>query len=153
MTLRPFALSDAPVVEPWLHEPGLSPPVGRASREWPQRLLADARIAAGIAESAGRQIGLVRLDCGPDHVAEITLVVAPDCRRRGHGRWMFAAALREARRRHVHRLVAIVDVGNTPALRFFAELGFEPDGQVGDRLRLARVVHAGDHQAPLDVEV
>ncbi|MBL9079987.1 MAG: GNAT family N-acetyltransferase [Planctomycetes bacterium] len=152
VTLRPFVLTDARVVEPWLRAPGLSVPAGRASREWPQRLLADARIVAGIAEVAGRRVGFVRLDVGPDHIAEITMVVAPECRRRGHGRQMFAAALREARRRGVRQLVAVVDLGNEPALEFFAEVGFEADGRVGDRLRLCRVVHAGDHQPPLDVE-
>lgn len=152
LTLRPFVLADAPTVEPWLSAPGLSLPAGRASREWPQRLLADARIAARIAEANGRKVGLVRLDCGPDRIAEITLVVAPECRRRGHGRQMFAAALREARRRGLHRLVALVDMGNQPALQFFAELGFESDGAAGDRLRMSRVVHSGDHQPPLEVE-
>lgn len=151
VTLRPFALADAATVEPWLSAPGLSRPGGRARLEWPQRLLADARIVASIAESDGRQVGLVRFDCGPDHIAEITLVVAPECRRRGRGRQMFQAALVEARRRHLHRLVAVVAIGNEPALQFFAEQGFEVDGPVGDRLRLSRVVHAGDHQPPLEV--
>jgi ribosomal protein S18 acetylase RimI-like enzyme len=151
VTLRPFVLTDAATVEPWLSSPGLSRPAGRASHEWPQRLLADARIVASIAERDGRCIGFVRLDCGPDHIAEITLVVAPECRRRGHGGQMFAAALAEARRRLIRRLVAVVDVGNGPALEFFGELGFESDGPLGDRLRLSRVVHAGDHQPPLEV--
>lgn len=152
VTLRPFALSDAATVEPWLSSPGLSRPAGRASHEWPSRLLADARIAASIAETQGRRIGFVRLDCGPDHVAEITMVVAPECRRRGHGRQMFAAALLGARRRNVRRLLAVVDRGNDAALEFFQELGFDIDGAVGDRLRLSRVVHAGDHQPPLELE-
>jgi L-amino acid N-acyltransferase YncA len=94
----------------------------------------------------------VRLDCGPDHIAEITMVVDPACRRRGHGRQMFAAALGESRRRNLRCLIAVVDFGNDAALQFFAELGFEPDGPVGDRLRLSRVVHAGDHQPPLELD-
>jgi hypothetical protein len=53
----------------------------------------------------------------------------------------------------VRCLVASVDIGNDPALQFFAELGFAADGPVGDRLRLSRMVHAGDHQTPLDLEV
>ena len=97
-------------------------------------------------------MGFVRLDCGPDRVAEMTLVVAPECRRRGHGRAMFEAALRHATRRGMRRLVALVDLGNAPALQFFTDLGFEHDGLVGDRLRLSRLLHAGDGQLPLDID-
>ncbi len=151
--LRPFQLADARKVEPWLTGPGLSVPAGRAQHDWPQRLLADARILAGIAESRGRDVGFVRLDCGPDRVAEITIVVAPECRRCGHGRAMFEAALRQARRRGIRRFVALVDRGNDAALRFFADLGFVTDGLLADRVRLGRIVHAGDGLPPIDVVV
>lgn len=153
LQVRPFRLDDASVVEPWLCGPGLSLPAGAARATWPQRLLADARITAQIAEAAGRQLGLVRLDIGPDRVAEITLVVAPEHRRTGLGGALFAAALATARRLGVRRLMAIVDVGNQPALAFFQEQGFAADGVVADRLRLWRLVHAGEHQRPLDIEV
>lgn len=143
LRLRPFVLADAGAVEPWLVGPGLSLPAGRARQDWPQRLLADARIRAHIAERGARQVGFVRLDCGPDRIAEVTLVVAPECRRQGLGRKMFRAALQEARRLGLWRLVAIVDAGNQPALEFFAEVGFTRDGMLGDRVRLVRIVHAG----------
>jgi RimJ/RimL family protein N-acetyltransferase len=148
---RPFALADADAVEPWLAGPGLSIPAGCLRREWPQRLLADRRIVAMVGEAGGRRIGFVRLDCGPDHVAEITLVIAPDCRRTGQGQAMFAAALRAARSVGMHAIVACIDVANSPALAFFAEQGFVLDGSVGDRLRLRRHVHNGVGQAPLDI--
>jgi GNAT superfamily N-acetyltransferase len=153
LRLRPFCLTDAGVVEPWLTGPGLSLPCGSARREWPQRLLADARIVAQIAERDGTQVGFVRLDCGPDRVAEVTLVIAPGCRRQGLGKAMFSAALKEARRLHLRMLLAIVDLGNQPALDFFAEQGFLCQGHVSNRLRLARLVHAGDHARPLDIDL
>lgn len=153
LQVRPFCLTDAVAVEPWLTGPGLSLPGGAARTNWPQRLLADSHILAQVAECGGRQVGFVRLDCGPDRIAEITLVVAPEARRRGLGRTLFLAALAQARRRWLWRLVAVVDLGNQPALTFFQELGFEPDGLLGDRLRLSRLVHAGDHQRPLVIDV
>jgi ribosomal protein S18 acetylase RimI-like enzyme len=151
LTMRPFALADARAIEPWLEGPGLSVPRGVVGRSWPQRLLADARILALVAEANGRRIGFVRLDCGPDGVAEVTLVVAPGCRRYGFGSAMFRAALHRARRRGLRGLVALIDVQNEAALAFFADQGFAADGAVGDRIRMRRLVHAGDHAAPLDI--
>jgi ribosomal protein S18 acetylase RimI-like enzyme len=151
--LRPFRLADARAVEPWLCGPGLSLPSGAARREWPQRLLADARIVMLVAEADDRQVGLVRLDCGPDRVAELTLVVAPECRRQGLGRKMFVAALTQARALGLRCLVALVDRDNDAALAFFHDLDFQPDGLVSGRLRLVRIVHAGDHQRPLVIEM
>lgn len=151
--LRPFQLADARKVEPWLSSPGLSLPSGRAQHDWPTRLLADQRIVAGIAEVNGRDVGFVRLDCGPDFVAELTMVIAPDCRRCGFGRAMFEAALRQAGSRGIRQFLALVDIGNQAALQFFTSLGFENDGLIGDRVRLSRIVHAGGEQVPLYIEV
>ncbi len=152
LQLRPFAMSDAGAVEPWLSGPGLSMPGGLLRREWPQRLLADAHITARVAESGGRPVGFLRLDCGPDRIAELTLVVAPECRRLGHGSAMFKAALRLSRSMGIRRVIAWIDVRNQPALDFFAQQGLVHDGLVGERLRMCYFVHAGDHQPPLDIE-
>ena len=153
MQVRPFRLDDAGAVEPWLTGPGLSLPGGTARINWPERMLADSRIVAQVAVVEGRRVGFVRLDCGPDRIAEITLVIAPGTRRRGLGRRMFESALEQARRLGVWRMVAIIDIGNEPALAFFQEQGFYADGLLGERIRLARIVHAGDHQRPLEIEV
>ncbi len=150
-SLRPFVLADAGAVEPWLDGPGLSLPPGQARRQWPHRLLADARIVALVAEAHGRRIGFVRLDCGPDRVAEVTLVVAPGCRRYGFGSAMFQAALHRARRLGLRALVACIDIANEPALSFFADQGFQRDGMVGDRIRMRRLVHVSEQAQPLDI--
>jgi ribosomal protein S18 acetylase RimI-like enzyme len=101
----------------------------------------------------GQMVGFVRLDCGPDRIADVTLVVAPAWRRRGLGRSMGEAALRQARELGLRQLVAIVDRENVAALALFDALGFGAEGLLGDRLRLVRLVHAGHHQAPLEIDV
>lgn len=151
LRLRPFVLADAGTIEPWLSAPGLTLPAGRLRSQWPQRLLADGRIKVLVAELHGRRIGFVRLDCGPDDIAEITLVVAPGMRRGGLGSAMFLTALQQARALRLRGLVASVDLANATALAFFDAQGFRPEGVVGGRVRMWRFVHAGDHAAPLDV--
>jgi len=151
LQLRPFELADAESVAPWLSGPGLSLP--RGSSAWPERLLRDQRIVALVAHAAGQAMGLVRLDCAPDGVAEITLVVAPEFRRGGHGTQMFQEALVRARAVGMRRLVAYVDFENEAALAFFADVGFESQGVSGNRIRLDRIVHAGGCQPPLDIGV
>lgn len=152
LCLRPFALSDARTVERWLCGNGLSLPGGVLRHEWPRYLLANPRIVALIATGSGRDVGFVRLDTGPDLVAEVTLVVDPGCRRQGYGTAMFAGVLRLARSIRIHRLFVSIDLNNQPALDFFAEQGFVDEGLVSGRLRMGRLVHAGDHQAPLEIE-
>lgn len=153
LSLRPFRLTDADAIEPWLSAPGLSLPAGAARRDWPARLLADGRIVLQVGESDGRQIGLVRLDCGPDRVAEITLVIAPESRRCGLGRAMLQGAIRHARALGLVQLVASIDLGNTVALEFFQDMGFVARGVVANRLRLVREVHAGVGQPPIEIEI
>ena len=153
LNLRPFRLADAGTIEPWLDAPGLSMPRGAARKDWPARVLADQRILLQIAETAEGQIGLVRLDCGPDRIAEITVVVAPERRRRGHGRAMLQAAVVRARGLGLRQLVASVDLGNTNALDFFQDQGFVTDGLVGERIRMVRPVHAGVGQPPLEIDI
>ena len=155
LTLRPFCESDAAVIEPWLQEPALSLPPGLARRVWARRMVADRGILARVGVVGGIVLGFCRLDCGPDRVAELTLVVAPGHRRQGLGRKMLEGLLVEARRRGIWRVHAMVDPGNREALEFFVDQSFEQEGGdgVGSRLRLVRLVHAGDHREPLEIEV
>ncbi|MCA8949363.1 MAG: GNAT family N-acetyltransferase, partial [Planctomycetes bacterium] len=158
LSLRPFRLDDAGAIEPWLSSPGLSLPRGAARRDWPVRLLADGRIllqvaeAKGFAAMNGGQLGLVRLDCGPDRVAEITIIVAPECRRQGLGRVILQQAIVQARGLGLVQLVASVDVGNAVALDFFQDMGFVSRAVVSNRLQLVRDVHAGGMK-PLEIVV
>lgn len=150
--VRPFCLADAHAVEPWLQGPGLSLPAGMARLQWPHRLLADARIIARVAVHGTRLLGFLRLDCGPDRVADLTLVVAPDMRRRGLGRVLFQAALDTARQMGLRQLVASIDEGNRVAIEFFGDRGFEIESRGSGRCLLTRMVHAGGHQEPLEID-
>ena len=61
------------------------------------------------------------------------------------------ARAREYPNKEFKGTVASIDSQNHPALAFFAEQGFVQDGMVGDRVRMRRLVHAGDHAPPLDI--
>lgn len=140
LELRPFALGDAETVAPWLSGPGLSLPPGSA--RWPERLVEDQRIVALVACAGAERLGLLRLDCGPDGVADVTLVVDPAHRRAGVGRKVFRQALLHAREVGMRRLVAYIDLHNDPACAFFESVGFADRGVSGGRIRMERVVHS-----------
>lgn len=152
--LRPFRLEDAPCVGTWFHSPGLALPPGQAGRDWAARMIADPRICAWVAELHGRQVGFARLDIGPDRIAELTLVVAPGCRRTGFGRAILDLVLVEAIARGVRRLCAVVDLANGPGHKFFLDNGFEEvEADLGGPMRMQRLVHRHAGGAPLEIEV
>lgn len=157
LLLRPFRLSDAGIIEPWLTQVGwhVGARGGSASGHpvWTDRLMRDQRILALVALRADQQVGLVRLDCGPDGVAELTMIVAPQWRRSGQGRRMFDAALMHARSVGLRRLVVYVELENEAALAFFGEMGFEAAGAIGGRIRMDRMVHNSGRVSPLDVGI
>lgn len=152
-TLRPFQLADAPRIGPWFRSPGLSLPPGAAGRDWAARMLAEPRICAFVAVSGGRLVGFARLDIAPDRLAELTLVVAPGCRRTGFGRAILELVVAEAHARAVRKLCAAVDPANSIALKFFSENGFEEKsrGMVG-ALRLQRPLHLDTAGEPLEID-
>jgi ribosomal protein S18 acetylase RimI-like enzyme len=151
--LRPFRLEDAAVVAGWLAAPGLSIPPGQAREDWPARMMSDRRILARVAIRQHRIVAFARLDCGPDRVAEVTLVVDPDCRRQGLGRAVLDSLVAEARARGLRRLQAMVDPAGAEAMPFFRECGFEEEGLHAGRIRFVRIVHAGFNQTPLEIDV
>lgn len=152
LQLRAFCAADAPAVASWFEDAGLTlPPPGSA---WAARLVEDPRIVVFVAEEAGRPVGFLRLDCGPDGLAELTMVVCPAKRAQGRGSQLFALALPRIRALGLRGLVAFVELRNDGARRFFERRGFCAGSRVGDRLRLQRLVHAGGPSVePLDVGV
>ncbi len=150
--LRPFAAVDAVAVTPWLAGPGLSLPPGSAAQDWGPRMVGDPRVAAWMVEQDGSACGFLRLDIGPDRIAELTIVVAPGLRRRGIGSTALARLVEEARSRGLHRLQAMVEPSHAEAMEFFVEQGFEVAGsQVAGRLRLDLLLHAARGDAPLEI--
>ncbi|MBM3974772.1 MAG: GNAT family N-acetyltransferase [Planctomycetes bacterium] len=148
--VRAFAAADARAVEPWLDAPGLMRPPG-SRRRWAERLASDPRVRGFVAECAGRPLGFLRYDPGPDGVAELTIAVAPTARRRGVGRALVAAALQLARAGGLRALDAAIDLQNAAALAFFGAHGFERERPCGDRLVLRRLVHTTAGAKPLDI--
>ncbi|MEY4675332.1 MAG: Acetyltransferase domain [Planctomycetota bacterium] len=152
LRLRPFAAADAVAVVPWLRAPGLALPPGPAAQTWGQRLVADARVAAWVVELGEEPCAFLRLDLGPDRVAEVTIAVAPNRRRKGIGARALAQLVREARSLGVLRLQALVDPGHPEAMEFFAEQGFEAnEPPVCGRIRFQLLLHASDGNVPLDI--
>ncbi len=150
--VRPFAAGDTGTVASWLAAPGLSVPPGAAAEEWGARMVADARVAAWMVEQGGCPCGFLRLDIGPDRIAELTIVVAPAHRRQGIGSRALARLCDEARGLGLHRLQAMVEQDHAEAMEFFAEQGFEAAGAlVGSRVRLDLLLHEARGGAPLEI--
>jgi GNAT superfamily N-acetyltransferase len=153
--LRPFAVGDAPRLAKWLALAGLAVPAGTPAEVWVKRIQGNDRILClSAVDVRDRLIGFLRLDIGPDRVAELTLIVAPEHRRRGLGRRLLEAVLVEARRRGLRRLTAAVSDHNDGALQFFLDGGFEETGHwLPGFVHLSRVVHGADRQPPLEIFV
>lgn len=154
LRLRPFAVADAELVEPWLRGPGLSVPAGQAGRQWAARMVADPRILARTGLLGGAPVAFARLHTGPDRSAELTLAVADAYRRRGIGRQMLLQLLEEARRNGLLEIRALVDLANVPAYNLFTKNGFEQSGPLlGSCVRLLRRLHQATSAPPLEIEV
>ncbi len=155
LRFRAFREADATILGPWLRDAGLLVPPGTEDGSWGQRILEDPRIlvrAAYFSDRPTEPTGFFRLDMAPDRVAELTLIVAPEFRRRGVGRLLLAGALVDARHLGLRRLLAMVEEDNRVGLRFFLDEGFEETGVRLPRfLQLARVVHGADRQPPLEI--
>jgi L-amino acid N-acyltransferase YncA len=123
--LRPFGAGDAPLVVAWLDGPGLALPPGNAAVRWAERVVTDPNVHAWVASRGGEPTGFVRLDVGPDRIAELTIAIAPPLRRHGAGTRVLKLVLEQAQRLRVRRVQAIVDPANSAALSFFGENGFE----------------------------
>ncbi len=139
--LRPFTPADAPVVASWLDAPGVAAPSGSLANRWAALLAAGGKARGYVATSNGEPVGLVRLDIGPDRVAELTLAVARSCRRTGLGTRLLSLVLDEAKSLRIRRLQAIVDIANAPALAFFSNLAFEETRSLPGSITFVRWLH------------
>ena len=152
LQFRLFEAGDSALLGAWLAASGLGLPPGMDDRAWTERILTDPNIACWAATQAGRTVGFLRLDVGPDRSAELTLIVHPERRRSGLGMAMVEQALQQARRQGLHRLLAVVEVTNDAAQEFFRHAGFETViGGGNGYLRLVRLVHRADQPPPLEI--
>jgi ribosomal protein S18 acetylase RimI-like enzyme len=92
------------------------------------RLASDATLMLIFADGE-RPVGQVRFDVDTD-VAEVSIVVAPECRGHGHGRAMLVEALRALRIEHgpAVRPRAAVLSSNWRSLALFRACGFDRVG-------------------------
>lgn len=144
LALRPFTVADAPVVGPWLDGPGVSLPPSGMAASWASRMVTDPRVRAWVLERDGVPVAFVRLDIGPDRVAELTIAVDARQRRAGVGARALDLVLMQAQSLRVRRVQAIVDAGNQPAQAFFAKAGFEEGATDGSATTFVRWIHEAD---------
>lgn len=149
--LRPFGLADATTVAPWLDGPGIGLPRGRARSCWAERLIADPKVCAWVALRGGDRVAFVRLDIGPDRIAELTIAVASQRRRSGVGSAVLRQVLRQASSLRIRRVQAVVDPANGPALRFFGENAFDEVDSAGGGRMFVHWIHDVDLEV-LEIE-
>lgn len=153
LAFRPFKTADAPLLGAWLAAVGLGVPPGVKVVSWADRLIQDPNISCWVAERGRHAAGFFRLDSGPDQQAELTLIVAPGCRRAGIGRRILEEALSQARARGLRKILAVVTHSNEDALAFFQDAGFDrSEVHSTQHVHLHRLVHRGERQPPLEIQ-
>jgi len=93
-----------------------------------------------VATSGGSVVGWAELHRSPawrlEHVAVLTLAVAPPARRQGVGRGLLRACYEWSEAVGVQKISLHVRAGNEAALRLYAAEGFEVEGTERDQIRL-----------------
>lgn len=87
-----------------------------------------------LAAADGRDIGVVRGSIDADDPSQAFLLsmwVDPQHRRRGAARCLIQAVIDWARSENATHLTLDVADNNLPAVKLYADLGFEPNGDVG----------------------
>jgi ribosomal protein S18 acetylase RimI-like enzyme len=153
LRFRSFVESDLDELRPWLEATGLGLPAALGRAGLGRRLASDPRILCRSAVArSGELVGFVRLDVGPDRVADLTLIVAPGQRRQGIGAQLLEEALRVARGAGIRRLLAVIQDSNERAQAFFRGQGFHASGvYIPGFVHLARIVHRTDSAVPLEI--
>jgi UDP-2,4-diacetamido-2,4,6-trideoxy-beta-L-altropyranose hydrolase len=136
LTARRADASDAELLRQWRNDPETrrrsftKASVSAAEhRSWLQTRLASDRAAIWIFSDAGVPVGQVRVDIDGD-VAEVSIVVAPERRGRGHGKAMLSEAMGLLHRDFGSRLRAraLVLDDHEASLRTFKACGFRVVG-------------------------
>ncbi len=134
MHLRPATLVDAKRIWNWRQASDSRLFRSGANPDWPDhaawfdRALADASRRLYIAETAGRPVGHLRLDCTGDS-GTVSLVIDPDYRGQGMAVRMLAAAEAEARRLHLGALRAEVHLNNAASRTAFRQAGYRLEAE------------------------
>jgi GNAT superfamily N-acetyltransferase len=108
------------------------PPSPRLAREWLHGQLAQHRMTIAAAIGAGRACGFVTTIVIPASLMLVTawsirdLYVAPQQRRSGIARALLQHVAGEARAAGASRVSVQTEAGNSPALRLYATVGFQP---------------------------
>ena len=100
------------------------------------------RVACTVAEQEGRVVGFQSLKLAwpgnPYDVAEgwgiIGTHIHPDAGRRGLGRRLFAASLSAAQAAGLRHIDASIGVDNSPAVAYYAAMGFTPYREASDTI-------------------
>jgi GNAT superfamily N-acetyltransferase len=85
-----------------------------------------------VAEVEGKVVGmctaqvLISTAEGGEAALIEDVIVSDEYRGMGIGKRLMTAVEKWAEKRHIHRLQLLADLGNTPALEFYAHLGWSP---------------------------
>ena len=89
-----------------------------------ERWWRETQDARYVAESAGEDVGVLRITRLDETTCEVHLAVAPQFRGEGYSTEMLREGTLEAKRLGYERIVARVDSDNTPSLRAFLRAGY-----------------------------
>jgi [ribosomal protein S18]-alanine N-acetyltransferase len=94
---------------------------------WREELTRDDRCYLAVLED-GQLVGYAGCSLGAGEANVLTVAVAPDAQRRGHGGRLVAALLAEVTARGVDAVTLEVRESATSAQRLYRRAGFEPAG-------------------------
>lgn len=125
--IRPAHPDDAAAVRDIVHAayahyvPRIGKPPGPMLDDYAHRI-ADGQI--WVLEDAGRIVGMVVLEHGPDGFLLDNIAVPPECQGKGHGRVLIDFAEAEARRRGYREIRLYTHVLMTENIALYRRIGF-----------------------------
>jgi ribosomal-protein-alanine acetyltransferase len=82
-----------------------------------------------VCEYSGRIVGAIHWRCLDGEAEILDIAVAAHCRRLGHGSFLLANFLKEARRQNVSNVFLEVRESNIAAITFYQKFGFSVSGR------------------------